>query len=187
MTLSTDLVVIGGGLGGLTAAALAAKAGLSVVVLEKATGPGGRAATTEKHGFALNLGAHALYRGGPAMAALDALGVAYPGREPPVAGGFAFLGDTLHTLPTGLLSLVSTDVCGLTAKLDLGKLLGTIAWIDAAAPFREPERLLRGLCYRLTGSAADATISCRRPSSARWSARARAPTSPGNRGWSASR
>ena len=109
MTLSTDLVVIGGGLGGLTAAALAAKAGLSVVVLEKATGPGGRAATTEKHGYALNLGAHALYRGGPAMAALDALGVAYPGREPPVAGGFAFLGDTLHTLSTGLLSRPSSS------------------------------------------------------------------------------
>jgi phytoene dehydrogenase-like protein len=133
MTLSTDLVVIGGGLGGLTAAALAAKAGLSVVVLEKATGPGGRAATTEKHGFALNLGAHALYRGGPAVAALDALGVAYAGRVAPVSGGHALLGDALHTLPTGFLSLVSTDVCDLSAKLELGKLLGTAAWIDAAA------------------------------------------------------
>ncbi|MEP7123072.1 MAG: FAD-dependent oxidoreductase [Byssovorax sp.] len=133
MTGSIDLVVIGGGLGGLTAAAMAAKAGLSVVLLEKASEPGGRAATTEKHGFALNLGAHALYRGGPAVAALDALGVAYPGREPPVAGGFAALGDGLHTLPTGFLSLVSTDVCGLTAKLDFAKLLGTVGWIDAAA------------------------------------------------------
>lgn len=28
--------------------------------------------------------------------------------------------------------------------------------VDFAAPFREHERLLRGLCYRLTGSAADA-------------------------------
>jgi RNA polymerase sigma-70 factor, ECF subfamily len=28
--------------------------------------------------------------------------------------------------------------------------------LDVAAPFREHERLLRGLCYRLTGSAADA-------------------------------
>ncbi len=28
--------------------------------------------------------------------------------------------------------------------------------VDVAAPFREHERLLRGLCYRLTGSAADA-------------------------------
>jgi phytoene dehydrogenase-like protein len=133
MTESTDLVVIGGGLGGLTAAALAAKAGLSVVLLEKATEPGGRAATTEKHGYALNLGAHALYRGGPACAALDALGVAYPGHQPPVSGGYALAKGALHTLPTGFLSLVSTDVCGLSAKLELAKLLGTIAWIDAAA------------------------------------------------------
>jgi phytoene dehydrogenase-like protein len=130
---STDLVVIGGGLGGLTAAAMAAKAGLSVVLLEKASEPGGRAATNEKHGFALNLGAHALYRGGPACAALDALGVAYPGRAAPVTGGFALRGDALHTLPTGFLSLVSTDVCGLAAKLELAKLLGTAAWIDTAA------------------------------------------------------
>ena len=121
MTGSTDLVIIGGGLGGLTAAAMAAKAGLSVVVLEKATEPGGRATTTDKRGFAWNLGAHALYRGGPACAALDALGVAYPGKMPPVSGGHALLGDALHTLPTGFLSLVSTDVCGLSAKLELAR------------------------------------------------------------------
>jgi phytoene dehydrogenase-like protein len=133
MTLSTDLVVIGGGLGGLTAAALAAKAGLSVVVVEKATEPGGRAATTENHGYALNLGAHALYRGGPACAALDALGVAYAGRVAPLTGSFAFTRGALHTLPTGLLSLMSTDVCSLPDKLELGKLLGTIPWINASA------------------------------------------------------
>ena len=133
MNGSTDLVIIGGGLGGLAAAALAARAGLSVVVLEKATEPGGRAATTEKQGFSLNLGAHALYRGGPACAVLDELGVAYPGREPPTSGGYAFLGGVFHTLPTGFLSLVSTDVCGLAAKLEFARLLGSLARMDTAA------------------------------------------------------
>ena len=133
MNESTDLVIIGGGLGGLAAAALAARAGLSVVVLEKATEPGGRAGTTEKQGFSLNLGAHALYRGGPACAVLDELGVAYPGRVPPTSGGYAVRGGALHTLPTGFLSLVSTDVCGLAAKLEFAKLLGTLARMDTAA------------------------------------------------------
>lgn len=67
-------MIIGRGLSGLCAAAMAAKAGLSVVVLEKASEPGGRAATTEKQGFAL-------YRGGPACAAVDTLGVDYSVEE----------------------------------------------------------------------------------------------------------
>src|SRR4051812_10690668 len=108
-----DLVVIGGGLGGLAAAALAARAGLKVVVFEKATTLGGHAATSDVRGFSLNLGAHALYRGGAACAVLDELGVTVTGSAPPVSGGYAFSGGALHTLPMGFLSLVSTDVCGL--------------------------------------------------------------------------
>src|SRR5689334_16629232 len=121
MNGAIDLVIVGGGLGGLTAAALAARAGLEVVVVEKATALGGRATTTEQRGFSVNLGAHALYRGGPACAVLDELGVAYPGRVPPASGGYALADGALHTLPTGFLSLVSTDVCGVSAKIELAR------------------------------------------------------------------
>src|SRR5262245_42950050 len=103
---ATDLVVIGGGLSGLAAAAYAGRAGLRTVVLEKAREPGGRAATSEKEGYCFNLGAHALYKGGPASQVLDELRVVYRGREPAVSGGYALSGGELHTLPMGFLSLV---------------------------------------------------------------------------------
>jgi phytoene dehydrogenase-like protein len=148
MDSTTDLVVIGGGLSGLAAAAYAGRAGLATVVIEKAKEPGGRATTSETQGFSLNLGAHALYRGGPANAVLDELGVAIRGREPSVSGGFAFSGGELHTLPVGFLSLVSTGLFGLNAKLELARILAGFARIDAASLDRVPlgawlERALR--------------------------------------------
>ncbi len=57
-----DVVVIGGGIAGLATGALLAKAGRSVIVLEKGQQIGGRAYTYVDKGFVLNYGAHAMYR-----------------------------------------------------------------------------------------------------------------------------
>ena len=56
-----DLVVVGGGLAGLSTAALVAQAGRSVIVLEQAAEVGGRATTQVRDGVFFNLGPHALY------------------------------------------------------------------------------------------------------------------------------
>ncbi len=56
-----DLVVVGGGLAGLSSAALVAQEGRSVVIFEQAGDVGGRAATQVREGVSFNLGAHALY------------------------------------------------------------------------------------------------------------------------------
>lgn len=138
MTTATKVVVVGAGLAGLSAAAYLGRAGQRAVVLEKAGAPGGRAATQEKSGFSLNLGAHALYRGGAATRVLDELGVRYQGAAPPVSGGFAFDRGRLHTLPGGLLSLLSTGLCGLAGKLEIARLLGGFAAIDPAPLQRVP-------------------------------------------------
>lgn len=54
---SPRTVVIGAGIGGLTAGALLAKKGYSVLVLDQALVPGGCASTFKRHGFTFDVGA----------------------------------------------------------------------------------------------------------------------------------
>lgn len=59
--MSEKVVVVGGGLAGLSAAARLAHNGYDVTVLEKAPKLGGRAITIPLKGFNFNFGAHAIY------------------------------------------------------------------------------------------------------------------------------
>jgi phytoene dehydrogenase-like protein len=133
MDRTTDVVVIGGGLAGLAAAAYLGRAGRRVTVVEKAHAPGGRAITQKKAGFSFNLGAHAVYRGGPAWRVLDELGVPRKGGVPSASGAYAVAGDRLHTLPSGLVSLLTTGLLPLAGKMEIGRLLASVGSIDAAA------------------------------------------------------
>lgn len=58
-----DVIVVGGGIGGLSAAALLAKRNQRVLVLERANRPGGRAMVVEQGGFTLNYGYHYILGG----------------------------------------------------------------------------------------------------------------------------
>ena len=127
----TDVVVIGGGLAGLTAAAFAARSGVRTTLLERTEEVGGRATTHEEKGFRFNVGPHALYNGGPAASALAELGVSFAGRRPPASGGLAYHRGSLHALPGGFVSLLTTDLLSLSGKLELARVLGSVAKIDA--------------------------------------------------------
>jgi 15-cis-phytoene desaturase len=55
-----DAVIVGGGLAGLSTAALLSKEGKKVLVLERGN-LGGRAVTIKLKGFSFNFGSHAIY------------------------------------------------------------------------------------------------------------------------------
>ena len=72
-----DVVVIGGGMAGLTTACYLARAGAGVTLFENAPSLGGRAATRRIDGFLFNRGGHALYTGGAASRVFEELGITY--------------------------------------------------------------------------------------------------------------
>ncbi len=126
-----DVIVVGGGLAGLTAGATAAKAGARVMVLE-AHGTGGRARTVQREGFTFNMGAHALYAGGVGARVLRDLGVTPRGAAPPLARYRALVGEETHLLPTGAGTLMRTGAVSARGKSQLARLLGGLSHMKPA-------------------------------------------------------
>ena len=129
---SADVIIVGAGLAGLTAAALLARRGRAVTVLEKSTHPGGRAITTPQDEFLFNLGPHAWYVAGRATRIVTELGVTLHGRTPTPTGAYALYRGRLHTLPIGLVSMLATGLLSLRGKLDVARTLATIARADTS-------------------------------------------------------
>lgn len=147
----SNTVVIGGGVAGLAAATYLARQGKQVCLLEQSQALGGRARTKQQDGFLLNIGPHALYRGGRGIEVLRELGIEPQGKVPAVSGGFAIKAGVKHTFPVGLASLLTTSLFGLAAKLETARFLASLPklngnavmdinlreWIDANIAHRE--------------------------------------------------
>src|SRR5690348_13744823 len=82
-----EVIIIGGGLAGLTTAALVARSGKSVTLFEESSSEiGGRGRTSVHDGYYFNQGPHALYIADVGAKILQELGVEYTGRNPLESG-----------------------------------------------------------------------------------------------------
>ena len=150
-----DVVIVGGGLAGLTAAATIARSGKRAVVLERQSAPGGDARSSKHHDFTFNRGPHALYRGGAGHRILAELGVKIGGGVPPVKGRIVF-GEESHVAPAGPLTLLRTRGFGAKDKMEIAKVLGAVPkmrperfaevtvsqWVDGLVSGERPRQLL---------------------------------------------
>jgi len=132
--LSNDVVVIvGGGLAGLAAAAELGRARVRTVLINDAVDLGGRARTECRAGFHLNLGPHRLYERGAAVAGLRQLDVTIDSAARGPNGGLAIRGGVKHTLPVGGFSLLTTGLLSLSAKLEMAKFLADVPSFEVSA------------------------------------------------------
>lgn len=97
--MTTQLTIVGGGLGGLVAAVAAREAGFEVTLHEAHSALGGRARTTPGP-YRANWGPHALYADGPLWGWLARRGLLPPAHRPPAVPRITFRIDgELHSVP----------------------------------------------------------------------------------------
>lgn len=147
--LHTDVAILGGGLAGLLCAAQlrAHSPELTITLFEASAHLGGRARTMSLSGGLCNLGAHALYQGGPLFEALTQLGVKLQGDDPSKQVCLIDDGSRRYPLPSSPLSMLSSTHMSLRTKWSLSRAL--IA-VQGGRPSAHPRSLsarawLRGL------------------------------------------
>jgi phytoene dehydrogenase-like protein len=162
----TQLVVVGGGIAGLTAACFLAREGAEVVLFEKAPNLGGRAATRESGGFLFNRGIHALYTGGATSQTLEELGVSYGHGTPQET--FVLDEDELRSFPNGPTRFLRSDLLGAGDKMALVRFVAGLGrarsrdlagtslqeWLDAKIRRPRLRRLVDSLAYPLVYTSA---------------------------------
>ncbi len=152
--------VVGGGLAGLTAAAALATAGHAVTVLESTSELGGRARSRRRDGFSMNVGPHAVYKGGVGYPILRRLGVPLHGGAPNFRRYGVITGGTARRAARYVATL-RRPISTVRAMLGAGsrsarELAGTSVadWLSDAVPDARSRAVVESL-VRTTNYAAD--------------------------------
>jgi phytoene dehydrogenase-like protein len=130
---SSDIVIVGGGLAGLSTAALLARSGRAVTLFEQSSNEiGGRARTSQFDGFYFNQGAHALYLSDLGVTILQDLGVTYTGGIPPGKGdAYLIIQGRKHKVPSNYSWVSSTKSLGNSSEIeDNNSFFNSLAKID---------------------------------------------------------
>lgn len=130
--MNRNVIVVGGGIAGLTAAIYLARGGRTVTLFEKRRHLGGRAITHLRHGFRFNLGPHTVFRKGAGRTVYRELGIPIRGGRAR-AQGTALLANVQHRLPVTPLSLLFTTLLSARGKLEAAPLLMRIRSMDTSA------------------------------------------------------
>src|SRR5512133_893622 len=116
--------IVGGGLAGLTAANALAGQGHRVTLWEQSDRLGGRAASETGSKYRLNLGPHALYRGGPAFCTLSDWKIPFGGKSPDVSkDAWLDFGGRRFPFFRNTAGLLASTLFGWLEKLDAAKIL----------------------------------------------------------------
>jgi phytoene dehydrogenase-like protein len=138
------VIIVGGGLSGLTAAAYLSQASHEVMLFEKASTPGGRARTRKRNGFFFNQGAHAFRLHGAGEQVLNELGVSYTGALPPPSGSFGLVDGELHPLSTVTASPELMQVFDKIKHLNVEALQerSLQEWLEEQVPYPQVRQFL---------------------------------------------
>lgn len=128
--MNKRVAVIGAGIAGLVAACRLSAEGAGVIVFEKDHSAGGRAKTTIKDGFHLNLGPHALYTACQTYKFLKDNYIAVSGAPPKLAGGMAIYRKKMHSLPISLSSTLFSGYLDLRDKLEWLSFFASLPKLD---------------------------------------------------------
>ena len=129
---NSDVIIIGGGLAGLTTSALLARSGKKVTLFERSSKEiGGRARTTEVDGFYFNQGPHALFLTDSTDSILKEIGITFTGG---IAGGKG----KSYLISSGKKREVPGDY---GSWLSSGKSDGSLRESDASQFFNSPTKM----------------------------------------------
>ena len=165
---SYDVVVIGAGAGGMSAAAHLVAAGRKVLLVESQDRLGGRASSENIDGFIVNRGAIALERGSSFEQTFDLLGVPLDVREPQPATVFRIDGKIIDPSKGGGWNLILGGLTKAAAKIgasfgDVRKgntelpeeALTTEEWLRKFTKNQPVHRLFRNFCAAIWAANAD--------------------------------